>query len=563
MKRLTASVCFLATALALTAQTPVDTTLVRVVTVERDYQPAIRNAVKQNLPPAVIQEDIPLNPVVYSTYSEALPVGFNMHVLPVVETTFPSRQPLQGMVDGALGHRNTHFAFDYRTAGKKNVSLDLFARHDAMWGRQTLSNTQLGLQVTRRFQTCEFYFDADGNNGFFSRYGRYFDGGKGLTVRSAAAMNADDWQDSWLINTRLGVRSRGEVAVRYDLSMGYSAYILPNVVAEHQFRTRLNAVWTATPRHSAGLNAYVQDNLYSMTDMQTLHARHAFRLEPFYAYTDNRFRLHAGVNFDFNLGVGEMMSARSDISFAPSPNLSFEWFLLKDILDFYGTAQGSFGTGTLLEFMQTNRYMDYTECLQSDHVDDYTPVDAQLGFKLRPMGTMLFDIYAGYSYQINQLLLVAPLQQDIYFHYSDWQCWKAGAQLHYHWRDILNIRLAGNCYHWICQRIEEADDIPSGVYDRPSWDAHLRVDVRISGKWSLYSDNTFVGSRRAFAPAADDNRVVTLKPVVSLNLGVSYAVNRWLSTYLQLDNYLNRRNDIYYGYQSQGFHFLWGVKYLF
>ncbi len=565
MKRTIASVCLLVTTFTLTAQTPADTTLVRVVTVERDYQPAIQNATKQNHSPAVIQEDIPLNPVVYSTYSEALPVGFNVHALPAAETTFSAQTPLQGMVDGALGHRNTHFAFGYRVSEKKKVSLDLFAHHDAMWGRQTLSNSQLGLQVTRHFSTCELYFDVDGNNEYFSRYGRYFDGDKGLTIRSASEMSADDWQDSWLVNTRLGIRSRGEVAVRYDLSAGYSAYILPNVVAEHQFRTRLDAVWAATDHHSAGLNAYVQDNLYSMTDMQSLHARHAFRLEPFYAYTNNRFRLHAGVNFDFNLGVGEMMSARSDISFAPSPNLSFEWFLWKDILDFYGTAQGKFGTGTLLEFMQTNRYMDYrTDCLQSNHVDDYTPVDAQLGFKLHPLGTLLFDIYAGYAYQINQLLLVAPAQQDIYFHYSDWQRWKVGAQLHYHWRDILHIRLAGNYYHWICQRIEGADDIPLGVYDRPSWDVHLRIDARIDSKWSLYSDNTFVGSRRAFAPTpTDDNRIVTLEPVVSLNLGASYAINRWLSTYLQLNNYLNRRNDIYYGYQSQGFHFLWGVKYLF
>jgi len=575
MKRLTLSLCLMASVLALSAQTAADTTITRTVTVERDYQPTIQTAVKQNQSPAVIQEELTLNPVVYSTYSESLPVGFNVHALPAAETSFSSQTPLQGMVDGALGHRNTHFAFGYRIAEKKRLSLDLFARHDAMWGRQTLSNSTLGLQLTRHFSACELYFGVNGNNEYYSRYGRYYDGDRGLTVKSASDMHPYDWQDSWLVNTQIGLRSRGNATVRYDLNTGYSAYILPNAVTEHQIRTRLDAVWVLSDEHNAGLNAYVQNNFYQVSDSLGIppsdyNNRHAFRLEPYYGYNGNRFRIHAGINFDFNLGAGRLMSGGDNISFAPSPNVSFDWFLMKDIVDLYGTANGTFGTSTLLEFMQTNRYMDYTTCLTSHHVDDYTPVDAQLGFKIRPMATMLFDIYAGYSYQINQLLLVAPSvyfaqhnpQSYIDFSYSDWQRWKVGASLQYHYRDILNIHLSGNYYHWICQRIE-ADAIPVSVYDRPSWDAHLRVDVHIDSKWSLYSDNTFVGSRRAFTMVENGatDATATLKPIISLNAGVSYSVNRWLSTYLQLNNYLNRRNDLYYGYQSQGIHFLLGAKY--
>ena len=579
MKRLIFPACLLTAALTLGAQTrsTADTTVTRTVTVERDFQPVIQNATKQNQSPAILQEEIVLNPVVYSTYSEALPVGFNVHALPAAETTFSSQSPLQGMVDGALGHRNTHFAFGYRIAEKKRMSLDLFARHDAMWGRQTLSNSTLGLQVTRHFSACELYFGVDGNNGYFSRYGRYFDGDHGLTVPSASKMNAADWQNSWLINTRIGLRSRGNTTVRYDLNTGYSAYILPNAITEHQVRTRLDAVWVPSDEHNAGLNAYVQNNFYKASDSLRLsHSqlgnRHAFRLEPYYQYFGNKFRIHAGINFDFNLGSGHLMSGGDNISFAPSPNLSFDWFLMKDIVDLYAKATGTFGTSTLLEFMQTNRYMDYSTCFTNNHVDDYTPIDAQIGFKIRPMATLLFDIYAGYAYQINQLLLIAPSvnfaqhnpQSSIGFYYSDWQRWKVGATMQYHYRDIINIHLSGNYYHWTCQRIE-ANDMQKDIYDRPSWDAALRIDAHIDSKWTIYSDNTFVGSRCAFTTEKDNatNAVVTLRPVISLNLGASYAVNRWLTTYLQLNNYLNRHNDLYYGYQSQGINFLIGAKYNF
>ena len=569
MKRVLITLCAIATTTILCAQP--DTTLNRVVTVESDFQPIIQNVSKINQTPTIIEKEQQLNPVVYSTYSPSLPIDFNVHTLQVAETNFSSAQsPLQGVIDGALGHRNTHLNFQYRIAEKKKMSLDLFAKHDAMWGRQTLSNSQLGLQITRHFSTLDLYFGVDGNNEYYSRYGRYYDGDKGLTIKAIKDMASSDWQNSWLLNTCVGIRSRGDVPVRYKLQTGYSAYILPNAVTEHQIRTLLNATWVINTQHQAGLNAYVQDNMYSVNDSLHLstdsyNARHAFRLEPYYAYTGDKFRIHTGVNFDFNLGAGYMMSAREDISFAPSPNVSLEWFLMKDILDLYIDAKGQFGTSSLLEYMQTNRYMEITQGITSHHVDDYTPIDAQLGFKIRPMETMLLDIYAGYAYQMNQLVIIAPTKEKplpyLDFVYSDFRRWKVGAKLHYHYRDILNIHLAGNYYYWTKIQPEKTidDTESSSVFDRPSWDASLRIDVRIDQKWRLYSDNLFIGSRKAYTT----NGEMTLKPIIALNIGGAYSFNRWLSTYIQLNNYLNRSNDIYYGYQSEGCNFLWGVKYLF
>lgn len=569
MKRVLITLCAIATTTILCAQP--DTTLNRVVTVESDFQPIIQNVNKINQTPTIIEKEQQLNPVVYSTYSPSLPIDFNVHTLQVAETNFSSAQsPLQGVIDGAIGHRNTHLNFKYRIAEKKKMSLDLFAKHDAMWGRQTLSNSQLGLQITRHFSTLDLYFGVDGNNEYYSRYGRYYDGDKGLTIKTIKDMAPSDWQNSWLLNTCVGIRSRGDVPVRYKLQTGYSAYILPNAVTEHQIRTLLNATWVINTQHQAGLNAYVQDNMYSVNDSLHLstdsyNARHAFRLEPYYAYTGDKFRIHTGVNFDFNLGAGYMMSAREDISFAPSPNVSLEWFLMKDILDLYIDAKGQFGTSSLLEYMQTNRYMEIMQGITSHHVDDYTPIDAQLGFKIRPMETMLLDIYAGYAYQMNQLVIIAPTKEKplpyLDFVYSDFQRWKVGAKLHYHYRDILNIHLAGNYYYWTKIQQEKTIDNTesSSVFDRPSWDASLRIDVRIDQKWSLYSDNLFIGSRKAYTT----NGEMTLKPIIALNIGGAYSFNRWLSTYIQLNNYLNRSNDIYYGYQSEGCNFLWGVKYLF
>ena len=125
-----------------------------------------------------------------------------------------------------------------------------------------------------------------------------------------------------------------------------------------------------------------------------------------------------------------------------------------------------------------------------------------------------------------------------------------GASLHYHYRDILELNVAGNYYFWTAEQ---------PIYDRPNWDIKARLDVHIDSKWSIYSENYFAGKSIAQTSQGDQIK----KPHISLNIGGQYTFNNWLHVYLQLNNYLNRKNDIFYGYQSQGCHFLLGVKYKF
>ena len=106
-----------------------DTVFNRVVTVERDYQPEVQEAQAISTTPTFIQYTPQLNPVVYSTYSEPLSIGYNLHALPASKTHFRPNgpDPLNGVLDGAVGHRNSHFLFGYRILPKNKTSLDLYA----------------------------------------------------------------------------------------------------------------------------------------------------------------------------------------------------------------------------------------------------------------------------------------------------------------------------------------------------------------------------------------------------------------------------------------------------
>ena len=548
-------ISILSLVIAIGAYAQQDTTINRVVTVERDFQPAIQSAGKINQTPAVLQHDLHLNPVVYSTYTTPLSVGYNIYPLQASETRFTPQAPLNGIIQAAAGYRNTHFLFNYQIHHQKKMSLDLYANHDAYWGKDALSQSRLGMVVTRHFSGADFYVGLEGKNEAYWYQPTL--GGEIL----------------WNANAHIGVRSTDKRPMQYRIQTGYTAFIPSHWAVEHHAKSHVD-LWWSNSTHSAGLKAYIQNTFYTPADtLLATSPRHAIRVEPFYEYANKHIRLHVGVNLNMNIGTGELLSTIENLSFAPSPNVKFEWNMMDNIFHVYANATGHYGLGSLEEYLGYNRYLNMRQGFAWQTPRDYTPVDAQVGFKIRPAKTLLIDIYGGYAYMHSACNMQAVMQEDALDYQlwnSQYQRWKIGASLHYHYRDIIELNMGGNYYFY------QQDPIPSmdptepyfqenrvkgtNIFDRPNWDAYARIEAHIDSKWSIYSENYLVGSRQAYVAPY---RSATLRPIISLNLGGQYAINRWLLVYLQLNDYLNRKNDIFYGYQSQGIHFLAGVKWKF
>lgn len=515
-----------------------DTVFNRVVTVERDYQPEINQAEMVLIQPAILQIEVDPNPVVYSTFSTPLSIGFNLHPLKAAETRFTPPTQLGGMIDGAAGYRNTHLDFYYKLREKKNWSVDVYTNHDAYWGKDALSVSRLGTQATHHFSGVDVYMGVEGENEAFAYQPTF------------------GWRTLWNANTKIGIRSTNNGSIQYRVQTGYEAFIASNYAIEHQVCSHLDIAWQAD-YHQAGLKAYVQNNFYSAihSTIEVANSpQHAIRMEPFYEYKSLDWRIHAGVNLDMNIGNGNYLSTIDNLIFAPSPNIEVEGHVLNNMLHPYLNAKGKLDVGTMEEYLGYNRFLDIPAGLLSRELRNYTPADIQLGMKIRPINTLLIDVYGGYAYTIAANHMFVGMDSisvtDYSMRQTNYQSWKIGAAVHYHYRDIVELNASGNYYFWVAKQT---------VYDRPDWDIKARLDVHINSKWSIYSDNYFAGSRMA-ATAQGDKRI---QPIVSLNIGGQYAINRWLMVYAQVNDYLNRRDEIFYGYKSQGIHFLLGVKYKF
>ena len=588
--------------LPLCIQAQSDSALNRSVTVERDFQPVIQAAGKVATKPAVVETTIEPAPIEYSFFTADVTPSATFHSLLSQPTRFEPGKVYNGYVRGAIGHPNTLFDFGYHLDDGNRSILDVYAHHKAEWGLAALSKTKAGLNFRHPFSTCERYFGLNGGNIYYHKYGRFYDYSQawGMWEKNKVAypephsMEARDKTSLWTVEAFFGLRSTPKQEVQYVLQTGYNLFSKPGAVSEHQIRTKAALDWKGDVHH-VGLNAYVQNNFLQLRNKMALDIPdslysplHDIRLEPYYAYEGRRVSLHVGVNLDVNIGSGQnALSATKEVSFAPSPHINLEAQVAKEWLTIYADVLGSFGSGSLQDYMEENRYRLIHAGIIDSCVAAYTPVDAELGFHIRPARGLLLELHGGYAYMLNQTVLIAHtaatpftdlsgvnfLPGDFGYLYANYNRGKVGGQINYHFRDVVRINLNGDYYFW-------AGNTP--VYDRANWDLCLRVDGRIDKHWSLYSENRFEGSRIAKVSNGAD---YTLRPIIDLNAGVQYEM--WvgkgerlkvnsesgqilrpepkpnLTLFLQLNNWLHRKNEYLYGYRSQGINFLVGATFRF
>lgn len=578
-----------------------DSALHRSVTVERDFQPVIQAAGKIATKPAVVETKIESSQVHYSDFTAEVTPQATFNPLLSQPTRFEPGRKYNGYIRGALGHPNTLLDFGYHLDDTKNSILDVYAHHRAEWGLAALSKTKVGLNFTHTYSKCDLYFGLSGGNIFYHKYGHFYDYSQtfGMWAKNDEAypkpytIGDKDKTSLWTAEVYLGVKANAKQDVQYQVQTGYMLFAKAGAVSEHQLRTKGSFDWHSAEHH-VGAQLYVQNNFLQLNDALGIpnslyqKSRHNFRIEPYYAYEGTRLRVHVGVNFDLNIGKGhQILSKTENVSFAPSPHINLEAQIAKQWLTIYADIEGSLGFGSLQSYMEENRYSMIHAGIISPCAP-YTPVDAELGFHIRPHRDVLIEIHGGYAYMMyedfwiataNSTTVFEPLNKPlmagdfIHDHADNYQRGKIGGQLNYHYQDLVRVNLHGDYYIW------KGD---TTVYDRPNWELGLRIDGRINKNWSLYSDNHFAGKRLALATDGEH----WLAPTIDLNLGLQY--DMWvgkvknestkgktnnnalrpepqpnLTLFFQLNNWLHRKNEIYYGYRSQGINFLLGATYRF
>lgn len=548
----------------------------RSVVVEKDFQPIIQNAGKLKQSHALLQTDLPQTPIVFSQPDTSVLNYGQVYALNTPPLTFNRPDTLRGLIDGGFGHINTRLRFRYTWTDNKSNSVSIHTDHKGAWGPKALEKTDLNIRFRHQYSTGAFFLNLFGSNEFYTRYGLYYDGDKGLTTRHLNQIADSAKQTLWGGGLNFGVQSAKKEDIQYKATLQYDLLSMPSLAIEHHAKANLHFNYNNGTEHFGGVNFTFLGSFYSNYNLaEEILNRYYLRLEPFYEYKGQRFFIHVGANIDMNFGKGEILSKTKNVAFAPSPNIYMEAQLAPKWVVLYAQAKGSIGYGHSEDFIKGNRYRDPLRSVLSQHAAAYSPIDARLGFKFRLEKNLLLDIHGGYAIKQNMTTVLAePNALYLYYTYSHAKQGNVGLSLAYHYQDIVSIKAYGDYFFWQNDSIEGADRHLTTTYDQASWKAGLNVDANIDSHWSLYSHNRLEGSRYALVKAKDNEDYVVmskgnkykeckLKPIIDINLGASYKFNDQLSLSLDINNLIHRYNDLYYGIQSRGINFLASVRYRF
>ncbi len=123
----------------------------------------------------------------------------------------------------------------------------------------------------------------------------------------------------------------------------------------------------------------------------------------------------------------------------------------------------------------------------------------------------------------------------------------------------LSVILKGNYYKYSLENLTFAPHLPD-------FDLTTTTSFRIADQITGFADLGITGKRQSFTiynghllPQVTYDQVFKIEPVVQLNLGATYELNSKLKFFGRVDNLLNRKNEQWMGYASQGLRLLAGV----
>ncbi|MEA4935916.1 MAG: hypothetical protein VB102_04640 [Paludibacter sp.] len=567
----------------LTAQEEVD----RNITVEREFQPVVKDAGKITTLPEILQISNAKERVDYSEIYQPLP--FDKSILPLSPEEMLLKQKnsqIGAYVRLGMGNYwNTLGDVALPVIKNEKNRLDLLLNHTGTFGDKQHSLSQGILKYNHFFKKYDLYAGMNFSHEYFNYYGKNFDGAgdivgllpwahlysgptpvyteqaleritrtpQDVSLLSLATSPLADML--WRYNVHAGIRSLPNVrGHKYSGEINYDLFHSDNGLQEHIVTTSYGFS-NPLGANRFGMDFKLQNMFYRQNDAPAINFWNyyaVFSMNPYYMIERTDWYLRVGVKTAFSFIHGR--------PFNPMPDVNGEWKILPKHLSVYGGVTGSFTPSTLNSIYAENPYV-YSDLRVKDN---YVPVNPYFGFKLKPLHNLLLDAFVDYRYIDDQYFFVnkayaslsSQLSADsatLYTNrfnavYSDVNLFRFGIRMNYNYKNIVNIQLKGVYNDWKVATERFA-------WMKPAIEADMSADVRVNSKLTVAANLFYEGKRYA---KLGDTLIEEMQPKLDINLGASYSFNRTFSAFAKVNNLLNSKYEQFYGYQVQGINFLIG-----
>lgn len=535
--------------LALQAQNQIqDTTLVRTVVVEQEYNPDIMDASKINVLPQV---EVPVVSKKAVEYNETLK--------PATEIPATTMQSYTGIesLDKAKGgyarlgygnYNNLDLLANYLFTFKGKDWLNLNFGMDGMNGKLDMGEglekwksryyrTHAGVDYQHRFRSVDL------------NLGGHF----GLSNFNFMPEWADGKQKFTSGDVHIGLENRNkDLALDYALETNLLLYQrqydpAATDAGESLVRTKAEVSGDISDEQLIRIGFYMDNAFYQKANFDNSTS---IGLNPSYQFHNDDWNLRLGAHVDMAFGFGKQFRAAPDVQVQ---------FNFSDSYLLYAQATGGKRQNN---FRQLESYNPYGQ-LYNQLDATYEQLNAAIGFKASPVNDLWFHLYAGYQDLKNDLFIVpdiitggtSPLSR-LLFGQADARNVYVGGALDYSYKQLFGFHASAVYRNWSTPNDENAAYAESMVLGfKPALEADVRIDASPMQALRFSLGYRYIGRCEMDSERAD--------AVSNLYLSAHYELFRDILVYARLNNLLNKNYQYYEGCPAQGINFLGGVSFRF
>ena len=518
-----------------------DTTLVRTVVVENEYNPTVMDASKINVLPKVEEPTVPKTHIDYSTSIRPV-ASWNYQAMSPIVKDWTADAACRGYLRAGYGNNgNVDAQLGYLWDITKKDRLNVAASLDGWNGELPLKGsdwtsryyrTQVGLDYKHSFKKVDFLLGGNYNSRVFNYIGD--------------SEQFSNKQHQTMVNAYLGLASNyKDMPVQFEAEVGMKTFGEKYPVMFHDEKNKetnlylKGDVWKQSSNDTRfGLKANVDNYSYAS---EYPEGWVAIEGNPYISTLNDDWKVRVGAHVDWMGG--------EDGKVYVSPDVNVE-YVFSDSYVLFAKAEGGRQTSSFYDLAHITPlfYESYIK-------PTYMTLDAALGLKASPMNGWWFLLSGGYQIRENDVCLKLG-EGEPFWHarniYGKTNVFYGTAELKYDYKDLFDFSLKGTYYNW--------------KWENTAWDGGDLTDSALSLKPEL-EVNAEVGFKPMeglrvnvgceYVKRCND---VAGDAVSNLYAGADYALLKNLSIFAKFNNLLNKEYVASYAYPAQKLNFLGGVS---
>jgi hypothetical protein len=536
-----------------------DNDLSRELTIEREYNPSVGNANKINTLPEVKEPVITKRTIDYANQTFLLAPPKEITTLSsgkvMTDILYSKKRGYLNLGAGMGVNINGDFGYHILSTDKNKLNIFLshrstngkrkYLQSDEKWDAKLNDNIG-GINFKHDFGSAAFTIGAQYGYSAFNYFGY-------PVVHLASSIMPNFDRDTEQVNQNItvntGVQSKKDADIYYSLNLGYT-----NFSQKYGFSKDIDGVTENTFSVNGELNVAVSDNQrlggeVIFTNLSSDSDHTAITLSPYYKIKGDSWNVKLGANIMY-------VNEYSDNEFVLSPNIAADVEVAnKTVL--YANAGGSIQNNSMYEVSRINRYARPG----ANAIASQTWLDATAGLKTGALDGAWFHIFGGYKATDNDMIFTpgsAPSIANGFGNYGiteifDTKKFYAGAEVKYNYQSLFGISLKGVFNNWDAKNVYGRSE----AYGRPKTEITSTIDVSPIDKFTV-SAKCYLATGRVWTPGYSYEDKA--KNINELNVTGTYIANETFGAYVQLNNLLSQKYDLWYGYPAQGFNAMVGIN---